>query len=312
MFSSCDNKTFHSEGLELDLKSKVFGQHLATAVVLNAVTVFMRDQHPQKPLVLSFHGGGGTGKNHVAKIIAQNIFNDGESSKQVHWFIGDYHFTKEENLETHKAQLRRWIRGNVTKCPCSMFIFDEMDKMNPELIDSLRPILDHYGNIDGVTYRYALFLFLSNAGTRTINRVAYDLWSAGTIREDIQLSSGNLETELSKDVFNNNGLILCVSVGGFWHSRLINKNVVDFFIPFLPLEYRHVRLCVLAHMAAMGLPWSEDLADHVAREMQYFPREDRVFSVTGCKRVRARLDILSSHDELPLQGSGPPSHNAVR
>lgn len=41
-----------------------------------------------------------------------------------------------------------------------MFIFDEMDKMHPGLIDSIKPYLDYYDKVDGVSYRNAIFIFL--------------------------------------------------------------------------------------------------------------------------------------------------------
>ena len=41
-----------------------------------------------------------------------------------------------------------------------MFIFDEMDKMQPGLIDSIKPYLDNYEKLDGVSYRQAIFIFL--------------------------------------------------------------------------------------------------------------------------------------------------------
>ncbi|KAG9330730.1 hypothetical protein JZ751_022324 [Albula glossodonta] len=263
----CDDRTsFNYKGLDAELKNKVFGQHLASAVVLRAVSVFMHDKNPPKPLVLSFHGGSGTGKNHIAKIIAQNLFSKGEHSKQVHWFIGDYHFNTDTNIEACK------------------------------LIDSIRPSLDHYDNIDGVSYRHAIFLFIGNAGASAINQVILNFWKEGEIREEIQLSSQDLENEISKEVFNN-------KKSGLWHSSLINKNVVDFFVPFLPLEFRHVRLCALEEMRALALPPKQKIAEQAAREMPYFPREERVFSVKGCKGLRARVNIIftesdRSSDEL--------------
>lgn len=41
-----------------------------------------------------------------------------------------------------------------------MFIFDEMDKMHPGLIDGIKPYLDFYDNLNGVSYRKAIFIFL--------------------------------------------------------------------------------------------------------------------------------------------------------
>lgn len=59
-----------------------------------------------------------------------------------------------------QTQLQEWIRGNVSICARSMFIFDEMDKMHPGLIDSIKPYLDFYDNLNGVSYRQAIFIFL--------------------------------------------------------------------------------------------------------------------------------------------------------
>ena len=57
-------------------------------------------------------------------------------------------------------QLQSWIRGNVSACARSTFIFDEMDKMHAGLIDAIKPYLDYYDNLDGVSYQKAIFIFL--------------------------------------------------------------------------------------------------------------------------------------------------------
>ncbi len=44
--------------------------------------------------------------------------------------------------------------------PRSMFIFDEMDKMQPQLIDTIKPFLDYNARVDGVSFRNAIFIFL--------------------------------------------------------------------------------------------------------------------------------------------------------
>ena len=70
---------------------------------------------------------------------------------------------------------------------------------------------------------------------------------------------------------------------------MINKNLVDFFVPFLPLEYKHVVLCAKAEMAAKGLKPDQDLADKVAKEFNYFPAQQKIFSVKGCKTIWSKL-----------------------
>ncbi|XP_055791089.1 torsin-1B-like [Salvelinus fontinalis] len=182
-----------------------------------------------------------------------------------------------------QSQLQQWIKGNVTNCPRSMFIFDEMDKMHPGLIDCIKPYLDYYENLDGVSYRQAIFIFLSNAGGEQINKVALDFWKAGQDREEMKLH--DLEPALSLSVFNNKS--------GLWHTSLIDKNLVDFFVPFLPLEYRQVLLCGMAEMSAKGLEPNQDVVDQMARDLVYFPKSERIFSVNGCKTINRRLNYYT-------------------
>ncbi|KPP79222.1 torsin-1B-like [Scleropages formosus] len=279
----CRNEwiSFNKTGLQVDLERKLFGQHIASRVVVKALTGFMNNKNPKKPLVLSLHGWTGTGKNFVSQLMANNIFRRGMESGFVHQFVATAHFPHASQINTYKAQLQEWVRGNVSICGRSMFIFDEMDKMHPGLIDSIKPFLDYYDNLDGVSYRQATFVFLSNAGGESITRVVLDFWKAGRDREEIQLK--DLERAMSLEVFNNKN-------SGFWHTSLIDKNLIDFFVPFLPLEYRHVRMCALAEMEAQKMNLDEDMANEVAKDMIYSPKEERVFSVKGCKTIASKLE----------------------
>ncbi|KAM9841272.1 torsin family 1 isoform 2-T2 [Aulostomus maculatus] len=283
---SCEPKwvSFNASGLEADLKSKLFGQHIASHIILKAVNGFMNNNNPKKPLVLSLHGWTGTGKNFVSSLIAENIYREGMDSSFVHVFTSELHFPHASQIETYKSQLQQWIKGNVSNCAQSMFIFDEMDKMHPGLIDCIKPYLDYYDKLDGVSYRNAIFIFLSNAGGESIIQTALDFWKAGRDREEIELK--DLETLLSVAVFNNKR-------SGLWHTGLIDKNLVDFFVPFLPLEYRHVVQCAMAGMKARELKPDLEVADKVARDLVYFPKSERVFSVKGCKTIDSKLDYYT-------------------
>ncbi|CAL8277348.1 unnamed protein product [Merluccius merluccius] len=280
---SCDPKwvQFNATGLRADLESQLFGQHLASRIILKAVTGFMNNNNPKKPLVLSLHGWTGTGKNFVSQLIANNIYREGMDSRFVHVFTSELHFPHAVQVETYKSQLQHWIRGNVTACAHSMFVFDEMDKMHPGLIDSIKPFLDYYDKLDGVSYRKAIFIFLSNAGGEIITHTTLDFWKSGKDREELELK--DVEIPLSLSVFNNKN-------SGLWHTCLIDKNLVDFFVPFLPLEYRHVVQCAMAEMKARGLSPDPDMAYKVASEFIYFPKADRVFSSKGCKTIKSMLD----------------------
>uniref|UniRef100_A0A8C2C5G3 Torsin family 1 n=1 Tax=Cyprinus carpio TaxID=7962 RepID=A0A8C2C5G3_CYPCA len=280
----CNEKwiNFSKYGLKYDLETKLYGQHVAAQVILKTVTGFMNNENPKKPLVLSFHGSTGTGKTFASQLIAKNIYKKKTISSFVHLFSVTAHFPHKEKIDTYKTQLQEWIRGNVSICPHSMFIFDEMDKMHLGLIDILRPYLDFSENLNGVSYRKAIFIFLSNAGGEKIVEVALDFWKDGREREEIQLK--DLETALSLSVFNNKN-------SGFWHTSLIDKNLVDFFVPFLPLEYKHIIQCGLAEMVSKGHAPDKEVVETMARDLNYFPKEERVFSMQGCKVIPARLDF---------------------
>ncbi|KAG7255265.1 hypothetical protein CRUP_016597 [Coryphaenoides rupestris] len=307
---------------------------------------------PKKPLVLSFHGWAGTGKNFASKLIADNIYKKGMDSKFVHFFNAELHFPDKGRIETYK----RWITGNVTDCAHSMFIFDEMDKMHPGLIDTIKPFVDHH-KLDGVSYRKAIFIFLGNAGGEIITRTTLEFLKEGETREELKLkdievalSLGNV-TDCAHSMFifdemdkMHPGLIDTINAvcglppqagwrvvpeshlhlprkcwgrnhhennfgipegrenqrgtqaeghrSGWWHATLIEKHLVDYFVPFLPLEYRHVVQCVMAEMKVKGRQPNLEIAHRVASDVSYYPKVDPVFSDSGCKKIASRLNFF--------------------
>ncbi|XP_051961158.1 torsin-1A-like [Xyrauchen texanus] len=281
-----DLRHFNSNELKKDLRKFLYGQHIAMKTIQNALSSFMEDSNPNKPLVLSFHGPPGVGKSYVTKIIARNIYKNGEKSKHVHTFKADYWFQHKDMTRIYQTQLREWIHGNVSGFPRSMFIFDEVNKMNPELIDTIKPFLEYNHQLDGVSFNNAIFIFISNSEMRTINKLTLDFWKEGRDREEIQMTSSGLETQISQNIYNDKN-------GGFWHSSLIDQHLIDHFIPFLPLELKHVRQCVLSEMAHLNMTEDFDLADKVARDMPFFPPEEKIFAVKGCKSVRQKLVLYA-------------------
>ncbi|XP_037001298.2 torsin-1B [Artibeus jamaicensis] len=283
-FAECcgEEKPLNASGLKLQLEEKLFGQHLATEVILKALTGFKNNKEPKKPLTLSLHGWAGTGKNFVSQIVAENLHAKGLKSKFVHLFVSTLHFPHEHQIKLYQDQLQGWIRGNVSACASSVFIFDEMDKLHPGIIDAIKPFLDYYEQVGGVSYRKAIFIFLSNAGGDLITQTALEFWRAGRKREDIQLH--DLEHVLSVGVFNNKH-------SGLWRSRLIDRNLIDYFVPFLPLEYTHVKMCVRAEMRARGSAVDEDVVSRVAEEMTFYPKDEKIYSDKGCKTVQSRLSF---------------------
>lgn len=54
----------------------------------------------------------------------------------------------------YQDQIRSWVSGNVSLCPQSLFVFDEVDKMPSGVLDGIRAFLDYIEVVDKVDYRY--------------------------------------------------------------------------------------------------------------------------------------------------------------
>lgn len=167
----------------------------------------------------------------------------------------------------------------------------------------------------------------SNAGGDKITEIALDYWRRPKGREDIPVKE--LQDLLSEEIFSNtNSEYLWLQVpgplmsgvfcrllqevgsnalasaalgwesspfsllGGFFQSQLIQKNLIDYFIPFLPLEYKHVKECVREELRAQGHPEDEGIITEIASSMIDYPSEEDIYSSKGCKTVASRV-ILS-------------------
>ncbi|CAL8387754.1 unnamed protein product [Boreogadus saida] len=266
------------EGLKADLKSRLFGQHIAAEVIMKAVNGLMNNDNPKKPLVLSFHGRTGTGKNLACELIVKNIYKEGMDSRFVHFINSELHFPHISQVETYKSQLQHWIRGNVTNCARSMFIFDQMEVMHAGVIDGIKPFMDYQNKLDGMSYSNAIFIFLSNNGSTFITQTTLDSLKAGQEREKLKLK--DMETDLSLFIYRG------------------VSNVVDFFIPFLPLERLHIVQCIMVEMKAMGHEPQHEMACELADEVvNYFPKDEKFFSSPGCKKIARRLRLYMSSNK---------------
>lgn len=91
-------------GLKSDLSVRLHGQHLAQELVLRTVRGYLELPRPDKALVLSFHGWSGTGKNFVARILAENLYRDGLRSDCVKVFIAMFHFPHPTSVDLYKVR----------------------------------------------------------------------------------------------------------------------------------------------------------------------------------------------------------------
>ncbi|XP_056387804.1 torsin-3A isoform X2 [Hyla sarda] len=170
-------------GLEWDLDRRVHGQHLAVRQILTSLERFLQEGNQKKTLALAFHGWTGTGKNLASRIIAENLYRDGQRSRCTRVFIPQLHFPHLSHLEAYKVQLRKAIEAVTSRCVQPLFVFDEADKLPAPLLQSLFPLT----NPEGTQDTRSIFIFLSGVGASMINEVALNFWRAGRHREEMTL-----------------------------------------------------------------------------------------------------------------------------
>ncbi|NXA42115.1 TOR3A protein, partial [Eudromia elegans] len=267
-------------GLELDLSEQLHGQHVASEVVVRAVRGFLQSPRARPALVLSFHGWSGTGKNLVARLVAARLYRDGLRSECVRMFVALFHFRHPQHVDAYRVQLEKQLGDTTQRCRQALFIFDEAEKLHLGLLDALKPFLAHCDNKGQAGNQRCIFLFLSNVGSNTINEVTLDFRRAGRPREEIpaELLEQRLRQELRQSADSGDA-----------HHHFLEESLIDVFVPFLPLERCHVKLCARDAFLARGLPYTEAALDEVANMMAFVPEEERLFSAQGCKSVSQRI-----------------------
>jgi hypothetical protein len=239
-------------------------------------------ESPRKALAMSFHGWTGTGKSYVSQMVAESMFDTGMKSKFVHHYLATHHFPHSNMVSKYKDEIRTKITSSVSDCDRSLFIFDEIDQMPGGIIDVVRPYIEYHDNIDKISYKKAVFIFISNAGSTGINKKAMEFKNGGKVRETILMS--DMEELVGLAAFNVEG--------GLQNSNIIDKHLIDHFVPFLPLERAHVKKCVLDVFARRGHHQvDEAIVEEVAGLIPYFPDGSDIYSKTGCKRIPQKVSI---------------------
>ena len=264
------------------LKEKLYGQHIAQKIITVALQNHFNKKNARKPLVLSFHGWTGTGKNYVSNIITEHIFKHKMHSSFLHKFIVPLHFPHKSEVNTYNEHIKQWIRGNISHCrKGGLFIFDEMDKIHPGMMGTIKDaILDFRGKSPSAGYQNMVFIFLSNSGGQAINEHVLRHVFDGKLRESLTLSElENLFYKMTKDTPD------------MWFADLVKEDVIDHIVPFLPLERMHIKQCIQRDLRSKGFNFKETIVTDVADQMEYFPPGHGFFSVSGCKKVSSRVDV---------------------
>ena len=91
-------------GLRSSMKDRLYGQPMVAELVPTLLENHLQNDDPEKALVLSFHGGTGTGKNFVASLIADHMYEGGRESNYVHSFSA-FDFSDIGKLNYYKVSI---------------------------------------------------------------------------------------------------------------------------------------------------------------------------------------------------------------
>lgn len=281
-YECCDDRSIPGDiqGLSRSLERSLIGQHIVAQHLVPALMAHLSSQRTsRKPLVLSFHGQPGTGKNFVAEQIAQALYLEGSKSGYVAKYLGQADFPQAELVGQYKQRINREVRKLLNDCPRSLFIFDEVDKMPSGIFDTLASLADYNAFSDGTDNTKAIFIFLSNTAGRHIADHLGQLMLDGKLRKDTRLS--DFEPLLRKAAYNLDG--------GLKKTALIESHVIDHYIPFLPMEKAHVIMCLEAEFRRWNRMPDKSVIDDILNTSISYDSAHGLFAIAGCKTLEKKV-----------------------
>ena len=262
--------------------SHLIAQDLATTTTLSLLSDHItRIDSSEKALVLSFHGKTGTGKTYMSSLVARHLFlsASNEPSPHAHHFHG-MKYSAASRVEENAEQLYDTVVTAIAHCPYSLFVFEEIHYMHPDVISRLLPLFSYHARHDQLSLTHATYIFTSNIGGAAIQKAAFDAEKQHIARHDIAYPQ--LLSHITASFTATPQLQLL-------HSHA----VINHYIAFFPLFKSHVRQCTALELeerrAAMiregqvyELVWDEAVLAYVASQLSYIGP----VSVAGCKGVK--------------------------
>ena len=148
--------------LQRNISDQLYGQPFAQKVVYKALLSHVTDTSPKKPLVMSLHGGPGTGKNHISEILARGLFQEATRSSYYHRISGKDRFPEADSrsIRKYREDLKLFVESKLKACRVQLFVIDEVDKMAPGILDVLTPFFDYHSGSAAIDARSSVFIFL--------------------------------------------------------------------------------------------------------------------------------------------------------
>ena len=256
-----------------DFETFVYGQDFIKTPLIQALeTHVKKKQVPQKPLVLSFHGGPGTGKNYVTNFIVKSLYKKGANSDFYRIEVASSKYNNPDKLDQYKSELVNKMKRAVKMCSQVLFVFDDVHLMPEGLLDVTLPYINNFEKVDGLDFRRSIFIFLSNEGASEIEKIAILNREEDEPRERIDYNQ--IRQMLENEAY----------------KTFKGKRLIDRYFPFLPLNETHVKGCIY-HYVETNYPKVPRIkvANHmkaILKRIHFFPDiKPNWFSRNGCRDI---------------------------
>ncbi|XP_052077992.1 torsin-1A-like [Mytilus californianus] len=88
--------------------------------VVNNLNAHFMNENPSKALTFSFHGGPGTGKTLITKILVDHLYKEGFKRQFVNMVVATRDFPHKRNTDENNIKIRKLIEDRVKQCERSM------------------------------------------------------------------------------------------------------------------------------------------------------------------------------------------------
>ena len=166
--------------MEKQLRSKVVGQDEVLKILTKAIQrtrAGLKDPH--RPIgSFLFLGQTGVGKTHLAKVLAEYLFEDASALIRIDMseFIEKFSVSRLTGAPPGYVGYEEGgqLTEKVRRHPYSVVLFDELEKAHPDVFNILLQIMDEGQLTDGlgrkVDFRNTILIMTSNIGAREIKK----------------------------------------------------------------------------------------------------------------------------------------------
>lgn len=311
------------------------GQDLAVRQLVDAVCHHLATPHPPKPLVLSAHGPPGVGKTLTHQLLAQALYNKhpekavecpGRHCKGYKVVYGLDYLSSERDAQLDR--LRGALLEHLRTAPESLLVIEEYDKLDCASRGMLRQLLQN-PEIANATMNRAIVMLESNLGMSELQQLLEEQGSRKKITAE---AAESRVKELVFRAWSGSG---CETFA----DTLRLTGLIDFYLPYFPLERRHVEELLRRGLAARGaelqrtkhtsLEWDERIVQFLCSKIEF----DGAYPLEGAKGVesvitryvsriarkipaatkdnRATLTLSVAGDGAELVGDLLPEHEAA-